>query len=240
MGKIILSLGCSNKTDSRGRLWERTDAMRSCSCGAEGKALLKKLNIAFSETEHLPSNALLTAGPGAKLADLKGRIENGLDVLVIAPEKSELRIRPDKPWNTAAAAGRMLILHQTRKGSFENREGYHVKNAELLADGTVKVALRGPAPFIIGYHQAFFVDGKLKVNRPIQKFDGLNYYPGIQVTFPRIGRTFTVRNTSLNSMETDTDLQKAGVRDGDWFYFHAVAPGQKVSIPRFTSRSFAE
>ena len=157
-----------------------------------------------------------------------------------APEKSELRIRPDKPWNTAAAAGRMLILHQTRKGSFENREGYHVKNAELLADGTVKVALRGPAPFIIGYHQAFFVDGKLKVNRPIQKFDGLNYYPGIQVTFPRIGRTFTVRNTSLNSMETDTDLQKAGVRDGDWFYFHAVVPGQKVSIPRFTSRSFAE
>lgn len=156
------------------------------------------------------------------------------------PEKSELRIRPDKPWNPAAAPGRMLILHQTRKGSFANREGYIVQNAEQMSDGTVKVSLRGPAPFIISYHQAFFVDGKLKVNRPIQKFDGLDYYPGIQVTFPRIGRTFTVRNASIDSMETDTDLQKAGVRNGDWFYFHAITPGQKVSIPRFTAQIFEE
>ena len=156
------------------------------------------------------------------------------------PEKSELRIRPDHPWDPAAAAGRMLTVHQTRKGSFENREGYPVLNAETMRDGTVKVSLHGPAPFIIGYHQAFFAEGKLKVNRPIQKFDGLNYYPGIQVTFPRIGRTFTVRNASLNSMEADADLRKAGVRDGDWFYFHAIAPGQKVSLPRFASQSFTE
>ena len=156
------------------------------------------------------------------------------------PEKSELLIRPDKPWNADAAAGRMLVLHQTRKGSFNNREGYNVEKAELLPDGSVNVSLRGPAPFIISYHQAFFVDGKLKVNRPIQKFNELNYYPGIQVTFPRIGKTFTVRNASLNSMEAETDLRKAGVQDGDWFYFHAIAPGQKVSIPRFASQRFEE
>ena len=58
--------------------------------GPEGKELLKKLNIVFTETEALPSGALLTTGPGAKLADLKEQIENGLNVLAVAPEKEEL------------------------------------------------------------------------------------------------------------------------------------------------------
>ena len=143
------------------------------------------------------------------------------------------------PGNTTES---VLKLPAAQTYAFIDHEDsiYAYRKAELLPDGSVNVSLRGPAPFIISYHQAFFVDGKLKVNRPIQKFNELNYYPGIQVTFPRIGKTFTVRNASLNSMEAETDLRKAGVQDGDWFYFHAIAPGQKVSIPRFASQRFEE
>lgn len=151
--------------------------------------------------------------------------------------RSELFIRPDRPWDVSAAQGKMLILRQTRASGFDNNEGYLVENAENMPDGTVKVSLRGPAPFIISWHQAFFANGKLSVNRPIQKFADLDYYQGISVTFPRIGKTFTVRKTTLDSMEADADLQKAGVRNGDWFYFHAIAPGQKVAIPRFVSQT---
>ncbi len=95
--------------------------------GAEGKALLKKLNIAFSETEQLPSNALLTAGPGAKLADLKGRIKNGLDVLVIAPEKSELeRILPA---GTVLESGRFFPAYVS--GLEKHPEFAGISNADL-------------------------------------------------------------------------------------------------------------
>jgi len=100
------------------------------------------------------------------------------------------------------------------------------------------VKLAGPAPFIAGWHQAFrSADGKgnkARTNRPIQKFNGIGWYPGTKVYFPRADRTFIVKDAGDGELEVadGADLWKSGILEGDWFMLYAVEPGLKVSVPR--------
>lgn len=157
---------------------------------------------------------------------------------------SVLYIRPDRPWDTASAAGKELLLRLRRTNGPENNEGVRIESAETLPDGRVMVKLEGPAPLIAGWHQGFFFDDgrvdQLRLNRPIQKFSDIGWYPGTKALFPGTGKTFLVKKTEYGKIvfESGTDLKREGIRDGDWFILYAVEPGQRVVLPCSCRKDF--
>ncbi len=157
---------------------------------------------------------------------------------------SVLYIRPDRPWDTASAAGKELLLRIRRTDGLENNEGFRIESAGSLPDGRVMVKLEGPAPLIAGWHQGFFFgDGRtdrLRLNRPIQKFSDIGWYPGTKALFPKTGKTFIVKETQYGEIvfKSGTDLKREGIRDGDWFILYAIEPGQRVVLPRSFRKEF--
>ena len=161
--------------------------------------------------------------------------------------KSVIFVKPDAPWADDDLSGRFMTWRLTRAaGGFENDEGFIVESAERSVDGLVRISLKGPAPFIMSWHQLFRLDdGNWAVNRELRKQEHAPYYAGLRITFPRKGnKTFTLKEPGFtvgtqfpcSTISTVEDMSAAGIEPGDWFYVWGLAPGQKVRLSRMAAK----